>query len=189
MRYRYIFLIIILLLSFVFAPRPKGSKNKPKSNDLADVNIPAPAPAPHESLPERIAKTLKRKIFENYEVLRDRSKRRKIEENEPASMESTSTAIPALDVEEMTELERKWRAVLEFRVLLAKGDSSNAKVNEIASKFGVGTGRNLRLLSDKIESRGSLIRKAGSGRPRVVSGRDDIQEFFNSQSWENLTGS
>lgn len=176
------------MLSFVIAPRPKGSKNKPKSNDLADVNIPAPAPAPHESLPERIAKTLKRKIFENYEVLRDRSKRRKIEENEPASMESTSTAIPVLDVEEMTELERKWRAVLEFRVLVAKGESSNTKVNEIASKFGVGTGRNLRLLSDKIESRGSLIRKAGSGRPRVVSGRDDIQEFFNSQSeeWDHI---
>src|SRR5690349_2304258 len=128
MRRLLFFLIILLVAASTFGARPKGAKNKPNA---AHVNEVPRAPPPAPSLTERIAKTLKRKLWEPDEVLRDRSKRRRSDQDaqdtlplEP--MSSISSSAPELSLEEMHDLERKWHAVLEFLILQEQGKSTNA---------------------------------------------------------------
>ena len=79
-------------------------------------------------------------------------------------------------------LESKWLAVLEFRHLQDLDLSTNEAVDEIGERFNVGTGRNVRLLSQYVEDRGTLVRRVGSGAPRSVTNRPDIIEFFNEKA-------
>ena len=83
-------------------------------------------------------------------------------------------------------MERKWHAVLEFQEFKILGICTNELANAIGEKYGVGNGRNVRFLAEKVEERGSLLRKEGSGRPSTVSNRIDIQEYFAAQAveWE-----
>ena len=64
-------------------------------------------------------------------------------------------------------LEAKHNAIREFSVKQALGEMSNACADEIASKFGVGRGRNLRYLAKRADCGESLTRKEGSGRCQV----------------------
>lgn len=54
---------------------------------------------------------------------------------------------PALDLDQVAGLERKWHVVFEVRLLQASISSTNEMADNIAAKWGVGTGRNFRLLS------------------------------------------
>jgi transposase len=135
---------------------------------------------PPSSLPERIVKSLKRKFFEPEESLRDQSTKRKRVE---PSISVTAQPSP-LKLEEMHELERKWQAVCEFRVRQALGQTSLDVADEIGAKWDVGGGRNVYLLLQKLISRGTLLRQPGSGRPRMVSGREDVQQYFLDQSFD-----
>ncbi len=81
-------------------------------------------------------------------------------------------------------MEAKWKAVLEFQHLRDTGESTNTAVDEIGERLGVGSGRNVRLLSDYVDERGTLVRKVGPGAPRTVSNRPDVLEFFESKAEE-----
>jgi len=63
-------------------------------------------------------------------------------------------------------LEVRWRAVDEYRVAQARGEMTHELADQIASKHGLGTGRNLRHLVQKVIRGENLTRKSGSGRPR-----------------------
>lgn len=125
---------------------------------------------------------IKKRLFESEEHLRDYSKRPR-----PNSSEILPEPKPILpEPEKLLELERKWHAVLEFQEFKILGICTNELANAIGEKYGVGNGRNVRFLAEKVEERGSLLRKEGSGRPSTVSNRIDIQEYFAAQAveWE-----
>lgn len=124
----------------------------------------------------------KKRSFEPEENLRDRSKRRRMESSEILPRQKPEP----VDLGTLLDLERKWHAVCDFKELQALGMCTNELVNSIGENYGVGNGRNVRYLSEKVDKRGSLLRKAGSGRPPVVSSRIDVQEFFAAQAveWE-----
>jgi transposase len=136
-----------------------------------------------EPLPVREAKSLKRKIFEPLENIRSWAKRaRHFSSEEKTDVETRF--IPGNSVEELDELERKWHAVLDLSVLQALGTATNEKLDEIGTKYDVGTGRNVRYLLEKLRERGTLRRKEGSGRPACVTNRVDVIEFFERQAEE-----
>ena len=104
---------------------------------------------------------IKKRLFESEEHLRDYSKRPR-----PNSSEILPEPKPILpEPEKLLELERKWHAVLEFQEFKILGICTNELANAIGEKYGVGNGRNVRFLAEKVEERGSLLRKEGSGRP------------------------
>ena len=128
-----------------------------------------------QSNPEK-RKPIKKRIFEPDVELRSQSKRFKVEK----------PPMPQPDLETLLALERRWQAVVEFKVLKAMGMSTNSLVDEIADRYDLGTGRNVRIIVEKTEKRKSLLRKEGSGRIPYVSTRVDVQEFFAAQAveWE-----
>ena len=117
---------------------------------------------------------IKRVFYERDENLRDRADKRRRLDPSPLFEPEEPTFSPA----QLIELKRKWHAVLEFRELRADRLCTNELTDAIGEKYGVGSGRNVRILSEKVEQRGSLIRKAGSGAPKTVSNRLENQEFF-----------
>lgn len=121
----------------------------------------------------------KKIIYDMNEDLRSRGFKKK----SPAPLHLPQPK-PLVDVETMLAVERKWQAVAEFREMRALGISTNQTVDQIGEKWDVGSGRNVRILSEKAELVGSLMRKEGSGAPKTVSNRLDIQEFFAAQALE-----
>lgn len=122
-----------------------------------------------------------KRIFDELEgPLRDQSRKRRRLEPVPVIEPKTPSYSPSL----LIDLERKWHAVLEFRELRAQGLSTNELTEAIGEKYGIGSGRNVRILAEKVEKRGTLLRKPGSGAPKTVSNRLEIQEFFNQQAME-----
>jgi transposase len=160
--------------------KPAGKKkHSGNSNPPRDSRGPS---GPRDALPPRETRGKKRGISEVYEKLRDwvrSTKRGRIERDAELEVIEPEYDYAQTDIE---TLEKKWLAVLEFRHLQDLGISSNEAVEEIGERFGVGTGRNVRLLSEYADSRGTLVRKVGSGTPRSVSNRPDIINFFEEKA-------
>lgn len=183
MRSKTILVVIFCLLVFGIILSGRDKPEKKKKPSLLErlfrpriPNIPS-----RDTEDKRETRGIKRERFEPDEELRDQSlsswKRRRIAEKEVAEPEE----IPLMP-KEVGELERKYQAVIEFRVLQESGKSTNAAVDRIGEKYGIGSGRNVRLLSDYVRDRGSLVRKEGSGRPKFVSNRPDIIDFFEEKA-------
>lgn len=177
-----IFLIIGLLVPQVDPGRTKGAGKKKgggKSTSYKYHRLPSD---PVRDMPPRESRGIKRPLFEVFEKLRDwarPAKRAHVEPSESALVEPPPFQPLPPDIE---ALERKWNAVLELRHLQDTGTSTNEAVDEIGERFNVGTGRNVRLLSDYVDKRGSLVRQVGSGAPRTVSNRKDILDFFEEKA-------
>ena len=86
----------------------------------------------------------------------------------------------------LSEVERKWHAVLEHKLDEARGVSSHERDEEIAARWSVGCGRTVRNLALQIEERGSLARKPGSGRKPSVTNDPFYLECFgkNVLEWD-----
>jgi transposase len=179
-----VFLIIGLLVPLFDGGRTKkAEKKKYGGKESAPRHWKSPS-GPRDELPPRETRGIKRFFQEAVDALRYRArpaKRARVEENLDDLVEGNNFQSLPLDVE---TLERKWQAVLEFQHLRDLGMSTNEAVDEIGERFGVGTGRNVRLLAQYAEERGSLVRKIGSGAPRTVSNRPDIIEFFEEKAKE-----
>jgi len=91
-----------------------------------------------------------------------------------------------VEVVESTDdsVEVKWNAVLEFAHHQDLGEMTNQLADEIASEYGTGSGSHLRKLHKKARSHGSLIRKVGSGRPRVLD-HDEVNRFMTKVAAEH----
>ena len=176
-----IFVIGLLVLGLILSGREKGKKPEKKKPTPIERFFRFPTIPSRDKEDQRPNRGIKRERYEPDEELRDQTmsavKRRRVEERGEREIE----AVPLVP-EEVGELERKWMAVLEFRVLQATGKSTNEAIDEIGEKYSVGTGRNVRLLSDYVRDRGSLLRREGSGRPKSVSNRPDIIEFFEEKA-------
>lgn len=176
-----ILIILGLLISLGDGGRTRKAAKKVKGGNSVSRNPKAPS-GPRDPNDARDSRGIKRKIFENIENLRNRAKpakRARVEHAAAEVVETSPTASPPGDV---AALEKKWMAVLEFRHLVDTGASTNDAVAAIGVKYGVGTGRNVRLLSKYVDERGSLVRKVGSGAPKTVSNRPDILEFFEEKA-------
>lgn len=177
----FVFLLSLLVL-FVFAGRPKEKEQS--ANDVVNPRHPSgPRPDP---LPTRAAKSFKRKFDDLGEELRDKSKKRKLTGFGEGRDKENDVEL-ALRVSDIPVLEKKWNAVLDFRITQAKswlGQVSNDQADAIGEKWNVGTGKTVRRLAERAAKISSLVRKEGSGSPRVVTGRLDVQQFFADQATE-----
>lgn len=178
-------ILAVILIIGLFVPiadpgRPRLSDKKGKRGKDGSRNPLAPS-GPREFTEPRITRGIKRAAYEAFEKLRSwarPAKRARVEVDEEVAESVSIQNLPR----DIAALENKWLAVIEFRHLVDTGKSSNDAVDEIAERYGVGSGRNLRLLSQYVDERGSLLRKAGSGAPRTVSNRPDILEFFDEKA-------
>jgi transposase len=177
-------LILGLLLPFAIPGKPRGGRKgrQGESNSGAAPRNPYHPSGPREASEPRETRGIKRALFEAYEHLRDWSRPAKRARAQPSALDLVEPPPFQPLPPNIEALETKWRAVVEFRHLRDIGQSTNEAVDEIGERLGVGSGRNVRLLSDYVEERGSLVRKVGSGTPRIVSNRPDILEFFEEQA-------
>jgi transposase len=102
---------------------------------------------------------------------------------------TSSTTVEAETVLTSTsihDVERRWKALLEYQVAKLQGRATHVLCDELAAKYGFKSGRTIRNLPQRLDERGTLSRKPGSGAPRIVSGNVDILEFFASKAveWE-----
>lgn len=174
-----ILIVFGLFLSISVAPRTKKDETHKKSEPKRHWKQPS---GPREELPHRETRGIKRAIYGAFEYIRDQAvpwKRAKVEPVEIDPLENAPIQNLPIDIE---GLENKWKAVLEFQHLQDTGKSTNEALDQIGERFGVGTGRNVRLLSQYVDERGSLVRKAGSGSPQTVSNRPDIIEFYEDKA-------
>ncbi len=179
-------LILGLLLPHVNPGQPKRGRKGQRGGKkvAAQPRNPYHPTGPRDETEPRATRGIKRIFYEAIETLRDWSrpaKRARAQAEELDLVEPSPFQPLPPDIE---ILESKWKAVLAFQHLQDTGQSSNAALNEIGERLGVGSGRNVRLLADYVDERGTLVRKIGSGAPRSVSNRPDILEFFESKAEE-----
>jgi transposase len=87
---------------------------------------------------------------------------------------------------QLPELEKKYKAVLKLSNENHSNGMTNDRCEEIAGEFGVGTGRNLRLLAKKASTGESLLRKPGQGAKKTVCNDEKVIDFFKRRAatWE-----
>jgi transposase len=125
-----------------------------------------------------IKRIIKRKLpFELDEETKSKSKRHR-------PTPDPTPPLPPFPEEELVEIEREWHAVMEHNIDLALGVSSNNRDEEIAARWGVGTGRTVRNLAARLQERGSLARKKGSGAKGTVVDNTFYVECFGKKAIE-----
>jgi hypothetical protein len=186
MRLPWVLAVIFFIFFLLFVPTYENGRGKKRARD-PQYNPFAPSLSdPINALP-RSTRGKAAEKYEPDEQLRDQSSKRLRVWN-PDVTEAGSFHDPEADIDpaELILIERKWHAVLEFTLLQCQGMSTNQALDEIGAKWGVGTGRNVRYLASMVDERGSLMRKEGSGSPKSVVSRKDIQDYFREQAeeWE-----
>lgn len=101
-------------------------------------------------------------------------------------VKSSDPVVPRTPVKDLLQpAERKYRAIIAYREEKSANNNhlSNARTDELAKQYEIGTGRHLRAVSKLVGSR-SLNRKPGTGVQPFVSHRRDIIEFMESKAKE-----
>ncbi len=149
----------ILVLIFVLFSTPSHEGRGKKRERERQMNPRDPSLPRSVGLDPRATAGIPPHHFEPDEELRYRPWKRagfggEGEKNEGSVKEPNEDRVSP---ENLIEVERKWHAVLEFHDFQCKGLSTNRELDEIGEKYGVHTGRNVRLLAEKDNERGPLM--------------------------------
>jgi hypothetical protein len=88
-----------------------------------------------------------------------------------------------LDEGQLDELEAQWLALKTYTERRSRETMSNKAIDELAEQLLGKSGRTLRNLADRADTRGSLRRKIGSGAPRTVF-NPEVIAFIETQAAE-----